>query len=111
MSVEKVMVIRVTKGQIWKTAKMPCFSDHFGDFKTNPNGHEILQIIYRWKGMDVYFLLFLWNEVLMSVEKVMVIRVIKGHIWKTTEMPCFSGQFRDIKTNPNSHEILRIIYR
>ena len=42
MSVEKVMVKRVTKGQIQITAVMPCLSGHFGDFKTNPNGHEIL---------------------------------------------------------------------
>ena len=54
MSVENVKVKRVTKGQIRITAVMLCFSGHFGDFKTNPNGHEILQIIYRWKGMDVY---------------------------------------------------------
>ena len=55
MSVEKVMVKRVTKGQIRITAVMPCFSGHFGDFKTNPNSHEILQIIYRWEGMGVLF--------------------------------------------------------
>ena len=53
MSIEKVIVIRVTKGQIWKIAEMPCFNGHFGDIKTNPNGHEILRIIYRWKGMSV----------------------------------------------------------
>ena len=53
MSVEKVMVNRVTKGQTWKIVEMPCFSGHFGDFKTNPNSHEILRIIYRWKGMGV----------------------------------------------------------
>ena len=53
MSVEKVMVNWVTNGQIRITAEMPCFSGHFGDFKTNPNGHEILRIIYRWKGMGV----------------------------------------------------------
>ena len=53
MSVENVMVIRVTKGQIRMTAVMPYFSGHFGDFKTNPNGHKILRIIYRWKDMGV----------------------------------------------------------
>ena len=41
------------KGQIRTTIEMPCFSGLFGDFKINPNGHEILQIIYRWKGMGV----------------------------------------------------------
>ena len=53
MSIETVMVKRVTIGQIQITAVMPCFSGHFGEFKTNPNGHEILRIIYRWKGMSV----------------------------------------------------------
>ena len=55
ITVEKVIVIGVTKGQIQITAVMPCFSGHFGNFKTNPNGHEILRIIYRWKGMRVQF--------------------------------------------------------
>ena len=53
MSVEKVMVNEVTKGQKRTTTELPYFGGHFGDFKTNPNGHEILRIIYRWKGMDV----------------------------------------------------------
>ena len=53
MYVERVMVNRVTKGQTCKTTEMPHFSGHFGDIKTNPNGHEILRIIYRWKGICV----------------------------------------------------------
>ena len=53
MSVERVMVNRVTKGQTWKTTEMPYFSGHFGDIKTNPNSHEILRIIYCWKGLGV----------------------------------------------------------
>ena len=53
MSVEKVMVNGVTKGQKRTTTELPCFGGHFGDFKTNPNDHEILRIIYRWKGMSV----------------------------------------------------------
>ena len=57
MSVEKVMVNWVvnwvTKGQKQTTTELPCFGCNFGDFKTNPNDHEILQIIYRWKGMGV----------------------------------------------------------
>ena len=63
-------------------------------------------MIYRWKGMDVYFLLLLWNDVLMSVERGMVNRVTKDQTWKTVEMPYFSGHFGDTKTNPNDYEIL-----
>ena len=68
-------------------------------------------MIYSWKGMDIYFLLQLWNDISMSVENVMVNGVTKGQKWTTTELPCFCGHFGDFKTNPNSHEILRIIYR
>ena len=53
MSVEKVMVNGVTKGQKRTTTALPYFGGHLGDIKTNPNGHEILRIIYRWKGMGV----------------------------------------------------------
>ena len=49
------MVNGVTKGQKRTTTELPCFGGHFGDFKTNPNNHEILRIIYRWKGMSVEF--------------------------------------------------------
>ena len=56
MSAEKVMVNKVTKGQKRTTTELPCFGCNFGDFKTNSNGHEILRIIYRWKGMGVQFL-------------------------------------------------------
>ncbi|KAK3212447.1 hypothetical protein Dsin_017153 [Dipteronia sinensis] len=57
ISIKNVMVIGVTKGQKRITAEMLCFSGLFGDFKTKPNGHEILRIIYHWKYMEVYFLL------------------------------------------------------
>ena len=53
MSVENFMVNGVTKGQKRTTTELPYFGGHFGDFKTNPNGHKILRIIYRWKGMGV----------------------------------------------------------
>ena len=42
ISVENIMVNRVTKGQKRTTTELPCFGCKFGDFKTNPNGYEIL---------------------------------------------------------------------
>ena len=52
------------------------------------------------------FYSILWNDVLITVERVMVNKVTKGQTWKTVEMLRFSGHFGDIKTNPNGHEIL-----
>ena len=53
MFVDKDMVNGVTKSQKQIRTELPCFGCKFGDCKFNPNGHEILRIIYRWKGMGV----------------------------------------------------------
>ena len=60
------------------------FSTKFERTEIWPNDIETFRIIYRWKGMEVYFLLKFMEYILMFVEKVMVNRVTKGQKRTTT---------------------------
>ena len=48
MSLENVIVNRVTKGQKRTTTKLPYFGGYFGDFKTNPNGPEFYKTQFKY---------------------------------------------------------------
>jgi len=85
-----------------------CSNPRFESSETWPNDIETFRIIYRWKGMDVYFLLVFIEWHFNICAKSYGQRSDQRSETTTAELPCFGCNFGDFKTNPNGHEILRI---